>query len=277
MPDVPTRVAEAASAIRDRWPHVPRVGVVLGSGHAAVVERISEPVTVDYAGVPHFAGTTAIGHRGRLVCGELAGASVVVLEGRSHLYEGNDPASVTLAIRVIAELGADVLIATNAAGGLDPQYKVGDLMVIDDHINFMFRNPLVGPADPRLGARWPDMSSPYDRELGERARCIAGSGGFQCHRGVYVGMLGPTYETRAEYRMLRRLGGDAVGMSTVPEVIVAVERGMRVVGLSTITNVCSPDRLGTTSGAQVVEAASGATAKLAALVEGLIRTIQTTP
>ncbi len=175
-----------------------------------------------------------------------------------------------LPVRVMHALGADVLVVSNAAGGLNPHYRVGDVMVIDDHVNLIFRNPLVGTNDPRLGPRWPDMSRPYDQNLADEALGIARRNDFVCHRGIYVGMLGPTYETRAEYRMVRRLGGDAVGMSTVPEVIVAVQLGMRVLGLSTVTNACAPDQLGETTGEQVIAAAAAASNKLQTIVEGVV-------
>jgi purine-nucleoside phosphorylase len=167
-------------------------------------------------------------------------------------------------------LGIELLVVSNAAGGLNPNFAAGDVMVIDDHINLLNRNPLVGVNDDKLGPRFPDMSAPYDRRLGDLALAIARREDFTCHRGVYVAMLGPTYETRAEIRMLRYLGGDAVGMSTVPEVLVAVHAGMRVLGLSTITNVCSPDKAHTTSGEEVVAVANTAKDKLRAIVAGVV-------
>ncbi len=223
-----------------------------------------------YADLPHFPRSTAIGHAGRLLLGRFNGQSVAVMQGRFHLYEGWTPEQTARPVRVLRALGARSLLVTNAAGGLHPSMRVGDLMVIDDHINLMLRNPLVGPNEDELGPRFPDMSRPYDREYGELALAVARRNDFVCHRGVYVGMLGPTYETRAEYRMLRRLGADAAGMSTVPEVIAAVQAGMRVLGVSTITNVCSPDKLGETSGQEVVDAASGASAKLLAIARAVI-------
>lgn len=271
MPEVFAKVANAAAAVEDRWPLKPKVALVLGSGHGAVAELLDAPVHLPFAEVPYLPKATATGHRGQLVGGTLSGIPTLAMQGRVHVYEGHSAADVALPIRVLQALGADTLVLTNAAGGLNPQYSVGDLMVIDDHINLMFRNPLVGANDTRLGPRWPDMCEPYDPALCERTQAIARRQGIVCHRGVYVGMLGPTYETRAEYRMLRRLGGDAVGMSTVPEVIVARQLGMRVVGLSTITNVCSPDRLHATSGDEVIEAASGAAQRIATLLAGLVR------
>ncbi|MCO6047608.1 purine-nucleoside phosphorylase [Aeoliella sp. ICT_H6.2] len=270
MPDTFAHVATVAAAIEDHWPIAPKVGIILGSGLGGLADRIEEATAIDYADLPHFPQSTAIGHAGRLVCGALAGVSVIAMQGRFHLYEGHPADRVAFPVRVMNALGASVLVVSNAAGGINPQYQVGDIMVIDDHVNLMFRNPLVAENDPRLGPRWPDMCAPYDREFGDQALAIARRHDFVCHRGVYVGMLGPTYETRAEYRMVRRLGGDVVGMSTVPEVIVAAQLGMRVLGLSTVTNACCPDQLGETSGEEVVAAAASAADKLTTIVEGIV-------
>ncbi len=248
----------------------PSVAILLGSGLGGLADQIDEAVAVDYADIPGFAASTAIGHRGRLVFGHYAGVPVVAMQGRFHLYEGHAASSVTLPIRVLRALGAKSLVVSNAAGGLNPHYRVGELMVIDDHINFMFRSPLLGLNEAEWGNRFPDMSAPYDAAFVERALAAARAGGFVCHRGVYVGMLGPTYETRAEYRMARRMGGDVVGMSTVPEVIVARQLGMRVFGVSVVTNACSPDQLGTTSGEDVVDVANMAAPRLAQLVKAVI-------
>lgn len=269
----PHDVERAAAAIRLHWSETPRVGIILGSGLGGLAKRIIDPVVIGYADLPGFAASTAIGHTGQLVCGWLRGYPVIAMQGRFHLYEGHAADRAAFPVRVMRELGAEMLVVSNAAGGINPSYKVGEVMVIDDHLNLMFRNPLVAANDPQLGARWPDMSAPYDRELADQAQAIARREGFVCHRGVYVGMLGPTYETRGEYRMVRRLGGDAVGMSTVPEVIIAAQLGMRVLGLSTVTNACSPDQLGETSGEEVVAAASAASEKLMTMVEGVIAAI----
>jgi purine-nucleoside phosphorylase len=193
------------------------------------------------------------------------------MQGRFHLYEGYTAQQVTFPVRVMQRLGIETLVLTNAAGGLNPGYERGDVMVIDDHVNLMFRNPLIGINDDELGPRFPDMSVPYDRELTEIALATARRHDFVCHRGVYVGMLGPTYETRAEYRLARRLGGDAVGMSTVPEVIAARHGGLRVLGITTITNICSPDKLGTTTGQDVIDVAESAASKVGQLIEGVLQ------
>jgi purine-nucleoside phosphorylase len=195
---------------------------------------------------------------------------VIAMQGRFHCYEGYSAERATIPVRVMNALGIKLLIVSNAAGGLNPNFVCGDVMVIDDHINLLNRNPLIGVNDDQLGPRFPDMSAPYDRRLGDRALAIARREDFVCHRGVYVAMLGPTYETRAEIRMLRYIGADAAGMSTVPEAIVAAHAGLRVLGLSTITNVCSPDKQVITSGHEVVATAETARHKLQAIVEGII-------
>jgi purine-nucleoside phosphorylase len=259
-----------AEVVKRRWAEAPRAGIILGSGLGDLASEIEAETTFDYAELPHFPQTTAIGHAGRLVCGRLAGAPVVAFQGRFHLYEGHSPEQAGFPVRVLKTLGGRTLIVSNAAGGLNPQYSAGDVMLIDDHINLMFDNPLVGMNDDALGPRFPDMSSPYSRSLQRQAMEVAMRERFLLHRGVYVAVLGPNYETRAEYRMLRRLGGDAVGMSTVPEVLVARHSGMRVLGLSTITNVGSPDALGKTSAHDVLAVAATAASKLGAIVRGVV-------
>jgi len=270
------KIAAAATAIQERWATSPKVGIILGSGLGELAEEISVEQMFDYEEIPHFSHTTAIGHRGRLVCGQLMNVPAIAFQGRFHLYEGHDAHQAAFPVRLLQALGGTTLVVSNAAGGLNPQYAVGDVMLIDDQINLMFRNPLVGINDDRLGPRFPDMSAPYDRTLMEVAARVARREDFALHRGVYVAMLGPTYETRAEYRMLRRLGGDAVGMSTVPEVLAARHAGMRVLGLSTITNVGSPDLLTETSGHDVIAAAGNASAKLGKLVRGVLASLSQT-
>jgi purine-nucleoside phosphorylase len=270
MLHVGAQVEEAAGYVRGRWQDRPRVGIILGSGLGGVAEAIDVELAIGYGEIPRFVASTAAGHRGRLICGRLGGVPVVAMQGRLHLYEGYSATEVTLPVRVMKSLGAEVLVVSNAAGGLNPRFAVGDVMVIDDHVNFMTRNPLVGVNDDRLGPRCPDMSAPYDRELADRALAIARRDGFTCHRGTYVATLGPTYETRAEIRMLRWLGADAVGMSTVPEVIVAAHAGLRILGLSTITNVSLPDAPHVTREGEVVAAAAAASEKLRAIVAGVI-------
>jgi purine-nucleoside phosphorylase len=267
------QIAETAAAVRKHWPVTPVAGIILGSGLGDLASAIDAEAAIDFADLPHFPRTTAIGHAGKLVCGTLAGKPVIAFQGRFHLYEGHSAETAALPVRLLNALGGDALIVSNAAGGLNPQYATGDVMLIDDHINLMFANPLIGVNDDKLGPRFPDMSSPYDRRLQRIAVDVAMREPFILHRGVYVAVLGPNYETRAEYRMLRRLGGDAVGMSTVPEVIAARHAGMRVLGLSTITNVGSPDALSETSAHDVLNVAATAATKLGAIVRGVIEAL----
>ena len=270
MQHLAAQIDEAAQVIRDRWNGNPRAGIILGSGLGSVADAIETDEAIEYGDLPHFPRSTAVGHRGRLLCGQLGGVTVVAMLGRAHCYEGHSAQRATFPVRVMNALGIEMLIVSNAAGGLNPNFAAGDVMVIDDHINLLNRNPLVGVNDDGLGPRFPDMNAPYDRRLGERALAIARRENFTCHRGVYIAMLGPTYETRAEIRMLRYIGGDAVGMSTVPEVIVAAHAGLRVLGLSTITNVCSPDVPHAASGEAVVATAEMARDKLRAIVTGIV-------
>jgi purine-nucleoside phosphorylase len=268
-----SQIAETVATVHQHWRETPVAGIILGSGLGDLAKEIDAEATIDYADLPHFPRVTAMGHAGNLVCGRLAGKPVVAFQGRFHLYEGHTAETASLLVRLLKALGGRVLIVSNAAGGLNPQYGTGDVMLIDDHINMMFANPLIGVNDDSLGPRFPDMSSPYDRRLQRVAVDVAMRERFILHRGVYVAVLGPNYETRAEYRMLRRLGGDAVGMSTVPEVIAAQHAGLRTLGLSTITNVGSPDALSETTGHNVLAVAATAAKKLSAIVHGVIETL----
>lgn len=236
-----TDVQEATRAVRARWDGTAEVGLILGTGLGALASEIEAEAVIPYDNVPHFPATSVESHAGRLVLGRLAGRAVAAMEGRFHLYEGYTPAQVTFPIRVLKALGCRVLVVSNAAGGLNPLHAKGDLVVIDDQINLMGVNPLIGPNDDRLGPRFPDMIAPYDRALQDAALKAALDANIVAHRGVYVGVTGPNLETRAEYRYLRGIGADVVGMSTVPEVIVAVHAGLRVLGFSIVTDLCLPD------------------------------------
>jgi purine-nucleoside phosphorylase len=265
------KITEACAAIAAQWPHKPAVGIILGSGLGGVTAAIKEKVTIPYGSIPHFAKSTAHGHAGQLVCGLLEGVPVVVMEGRMHAYEGYPLAQITFPVRVVRRLGAELLVVTNACGGLNPQFRTGDLMVIDDHINLMNDNPLVGINDDRLGPRFPDMSAPYTPALIGQALEVARKENFVAHRGVYVAVTGPNLETRAEYRFLRVIGADVVGMSTVPEVIVAVHAGMKVLGISVITDMCLPDALEVATVEKILAVAASAEPKLRALVTDAVR------
>jgi purine-nucleoside phosphorylase len=271
MLDQYDKLTAACAAIAAQWKHRPAVGVILGSGLGGATSALSDRVTIPYESLPHFAKSTAHGHAGQLVCGMLDGVPVVVLEGRMHAYEGYPLAQITFPVRVLKALGADLLIVTNACGGMNPQYRTGDLMVIDDHINLMNDNPLIGINDERLGPRFPDMSAPYTPEYIDLALDVARRENFAAHRGVYVAVTGPNLETRAEYRFLRGIGADVVGMSTVPEVIVAVHAGLKVLGLSVITDMCLPDALEVADVATILAVARSAEPKLRAIIAAAVR------
>ena len=230
------QVNEAAASLRQRLPAVPDVAIVLGSGLGAFADRLESPTAVPYGEIPHWPVSRVIGHAGMLVAGRAAGRPVIVLAGRAHFYEGHSMSTITFGTRVLARLGVRTLVLTNAAGGINTTFTPGTLMVIDDHINMMGTNPLVGPNDDRFGVRFPDMTEVYSKRLRTLTDDAAGRAGVPVRHGVYVGLHGPSYETPAEIRFLRAAGADAVGMSTVPEAIVARHMGLEVLGISCITN-----------------------------------------
>jgi purine-nucleoside phosphorylase len=264
-------VQEAAGAIRKRTEVRPRFAIVLGTGLGKLAEEIKTDAVVDYPDIPHFVKSTVETHAGHLLVGELEGQPVVAMSGRFHMYEGYGTREITFPVRVMRALGAEFMLISNVSGGMNPQFKPGDLMILDDHINLLGENPLVGPNDERLGKRYPDMSAPYDRELISLAKRIALEEGIQAHTGVYVALTGPCLETRAEYRFLRMIGADVVGMSTVPEVIVGVHAGFRVLGVSVITDECLPDRLKPADIREIIAIANQAQPKLTRLFKRVIR------
>jgi purine-nucleoside phosphorylase len=270
MHELAAQITQATDVIRARWGGRPRVGVILGTGLGTLAGQIETEAVLDYASLPHFPQSTSISHTGQLVCGTLQGVPVVAMEGRFHAYEGYSQRQITFPVRVMRALGAEMLVVSNACGGMNPLYSQGDIVVIDDHINLMNGNPLIGVNDDALGPRFPDMSRPYDPVLIGRAMEIARQENFVAHRGVYVGVTGPNLETRAEYRFLRAIGADVVGMSTVPEVIVAVHAGMRVLGLSIVTDLCFPDTLKPANIDDIVAAANGAEPNLRKIVLGVL-------
>jgi len=270
MADLYTQIDEAAAAVRERSDLVPEIAVILGTGLGALAGEIAEPVTVPYADIPHMPTTTLEAHAGHLILGHLEGRAVVVMQGRFHLYEGYTPQEITLGVRVMNRLGAKTLVVSNACGGLSPQWRAGDLLLIEDHINLLGANPLIGPNDDRLGPRYPDMCWPYDRELVALAESEALALGIRAHRGVYVAVPGPNLETRAEYRFLRAIGADAVGMSTVPEVLAAVHGGMRVVGIAIVTDMCLPDALQPGNIEKIIAVAMDAEPRLTKLVKAVV-------
>jgi purine-nucleoside phosphorylase len=263
-------VNAAAEAVRSRFARAPEVAIILGTGLGELAREISVEATIPYEEVPGFARSTVESHAGRLLCGTLGGKTVIAMQGRLHLYEGYSLQAVTFPVRVLRALGAETLVVSNACGGMNPLWAPGDLMLIADHINLLGDNPLIGANDDRLGARFPDMSEPYSEELRRIARSVAADERIMLREGVYVAVAGPNLETRAEYRMLRALGADVVGMSTVPEVIVAIHAGMRVLGLSIITDACLPDALEPANIEEIIATAGKAEPKLTALVRGVV-------
>ena len=236
-----------------------------------LTEEIDVEVTIDYEDIPHFPKSTATSHRGRLVCGHLAGVPVVAMEGRFHLYEGYPLKLITLPVRVFKELGVELLVVSNACGGLNPYFNAGDLMVIEDHINLLGDNPLIGINDDRLGPRFPDMCEPYDQNWVDRTIKLGRDLDLTIHKGVFVAVAGPNLETRAEYRFLRTIGADVVGMSTVPETIVAVHCGLKTVGISVITDMCLPDALKPANVEEIIAVAGRAAPNLQAVVRGIVQ------
>lgn len=234
-----SNIYEASQFIKNKIKDIPKIGLILGSGLGVLGDEIENSVTISYRDIPHFPESTVTGHKGRLVIGNLEGEKVVAMQGRFHFYEGYTTEQVTFPIRVMKQIGIESLIVTNAAGGINTKYTPGDLMLISDHINNMGTNPLIGPNDDELGVRFPDMSSAYNKKYIQMAEECADELNIKLQKGVYVGNTGPTYETPAEIRMLRTLGGDAVGMSTVPEVIVANHAGLKVLGVSCISNMAA--------------------------------------
>jgi purine-nucleoside phosphorylase len=263
-------IKEAQQFISDRWDQRPRFGIILGTGAGEIAEHIIAEEKIPYPEVPHLPASTAIGHKGQFVCGALAGQPIIAMQGRFHLYEGYPVDQATLPVHVMAAMGVTDLFISNAAGGCQPQWSVGDVMMIQSHVDFMYRStPNMIPQT--VHGRPLGRSDFYDRPRIEQAMAHARKEGFQLYGGNYASMLGPNYETRAEYRCLRKIGADAVGMSTVPEVAVAAKHAMRIMAMSIITNVANPDQLVETSGHGVIDAGKVAAPKLRSLVENAIK------
>jgi purine-nucleoside phosphorylase len=272
------QMEESVAAVCARSRYQPRVGLILGSGLGALAEAVERANVIPYSDIPHFALSTVEGHAGRFVIGTLEGQPVIVMQGRSHYYEGYSMQQVTLPVRVMQLLGVEILIVTNAAGGLAPNMRPGDLMLITDHLNLIGMaglSPLRGPNDPSLGPRFPDMSEAYDAGLRQLALRVAAEQNIGLHQGVYVCLAGPSFETPADLRFLRKIGADAVGMSTVPEVTVARHGGIRVLGLSGISNVAviEPDSVPPTTHEEVLQAGQVIVPKLTALIRGVLKAL----
>ena len=270
MLDLFDKISESVDFIRNHWDHAPKAGIILGTGLGSLVEQIDVQASIDYEDIPNFPKSTATSHKGRLVCGLLNQLPVMAMEGRLHMYEGYPLKEITLPVRVMKAMGADLLVVSNACGGLNPNYRAGDIMMIEDQINLMGDNPLIGINDDRLGPRFPDMCEPYTQDLIDRALAIGRREDMVVHKGVFVAVAGPNLETRAEYRFLRLIGADVVGMSTVPEVIVAVHSQMRVVGFSVVTDMCLPDALQPANVDEIIRIAGETEPRLTRLVSGVL-------
>jgi purine-nucleoside phosphorylase len=264
------QIEEAVAHLRKTWTQVPRVGLILGTGLGGLAEQIEVDCSIPYGEIPHFPVSTVTSHAGRLTCGRLCGVPIVAMEGRFHYYEGYSLQQVTFPVRVMRALGIEVLVLTNAAGGINPQLDLADVVVLEDHINLLPDNPLRGVNDDRLGPRFPDLCAPYDRQLIDEAIACGLKLGLAVKKGVFVAVSGPNLETRAEYRMLKLLGADVVGMSTVPEVLVAAHAGLRVVAFSIVTDRCLPDALEPVELPKILEVAARGGAKLAQLIPALL-------
>lgn len=270
MNDLMNKIQETVSFIRTKTSSGPSVGIILGTGLGALVKDIKIETAIDYTEIPHFPVSTVESHAGKLIFGELGGKRVVAMQGRFHFYEGYTMQQITFPVRVMKFLGVTHLLVSNACGGMNPQYRPGEIMIIDDHINLLGDNPLRGKNEDTLGPRFPDMSRPYSKSLTELAGQIALELQIKAHKGVFVAVMGPNLETRAEYRFLRSLGADVVGMSTVPEVIVANHMGIQCCGFSIITDECFPDSLQPVDLPKIIKMANEAEPKLTAIMKKLV-------
>jgi purine-nucleoside phosphorylase len=269
------QIAEAHAAIRRQWETTPKVGLILGTGLGGLASAIDTDAAIPYGKIPHFTVSTVASHAGQLVCGRLSGLPLVAMEGRLHFYEGYTMRQVTFPVRVMKSLGVEILIVTNAAGGMNPRYQLADVVIIEDHINLMPENPLRGVNDDRLGPRFPDMIAPYDPELMQLAERTASDLSIPTHKGVLVSVPGPNLETRAEYRMLRAYGADVVSMSTVPEAIVAAHSGLRTLGFSIVTDMCLPDALEPVKIERILEVAGRGGKHLERLIPAIVARLAT--
>jgi len=266
-------INETAEFLKSAQITNPKIGIILGTGLGGLVNEIKIEKTISYTDIPNFPVSTVEGHKGQLIFGTINNKPVMAMQGRFHYYEGYSMKEITFPVRVMKQMGIQKLIVSNASGGLNPEFKVGDIMIIDDHINMFGDNPLLGKNYKELGPRFPDMSQPYDHKLIERAQYIAKKEGIELKQGVYVGVAGPTFETPAEYKYFRIIGADAVGMSTVPEVIVAKHGGMKCFGISIITDSGVPGQIVEISHEEVQEVAAAAEPKMTKIISDLVATL----
>jgi purine-nucleoside phosphorylase len=270
MEQIVRKMAEAVEAIKEQMTVKPKVGLILGSGLGDLADEIEAAVKIKYADIPHFPLSTVPGHAGQLVIGKLRGINVLAMQGRFHFYEGYSMQEVTFPVRVMKGLGVETLVVTNACGGINSSFSAGDLMIIEDHLNMTGTNPLIGPNDEELGPRFPDMSRAYDPEFIKLAEETAGRLGISVQKGVYAGITGPSFMTPAELKMLRTLGADALGMSTVPEVIVANHTGIRVLGIACVTDMAIAEELKPLTHEQVVATADRTKPKFIQLIKEIV-------
>lgn len=273
MENIIQKIKESSQFIYERINITPTIGLILGSGLGTLANEIENPTIIDYKEIPHFPVSTVKGHEGRLVIGTLEGKLVIAMQGRFHYYEGYSMQEITFPVRVMKELGVEMMLVTNACGGMDENLYPGALMLITDHINFMGGNPLIGKNLDELGPRFPDMSSAYDKDLIEVAKKVGKELEIETKEGVYAAISGPYYFSRAELRMLRRIGGDTIGMSTVPEVIVAKHMGLKVLGISCVTDMAIADTIESISHEEVVEVANRTRPKFISLVKGILKEV----
>lgn len=273
MHPVPEAIREAVNYIKNQYDKPIDTGIILGSGLGNLINEMTTVKVIRYTEIPFFPTSTVAGHEGKLVFGRLGSKEVVVMAGRLHIYEGYTPAEVAFPVRVLKLLGVRTLLISNAAGGVNPDFAVGDLMIITDHISLATLNPLIGKNEPAFGTRFPDMTAPYSPKLIEKAKDIAVQLNIRLKEGIYFGVTGPSFETRAEYKMIRMLGGDAVGMSTIQEVIAAVHAGLRVFGISVITDLGLPEVMNSITHQEVLEKAKAAEPKITALFKELVKAV----
>lgn len=266
-------VEETCRWLQKKIPFKPEIGIVLGTGLGKIAEKVEDPIAVSYGEIPNFSISTAPSHTGKLVAGRIGGKYVLVMEGRLHCYEGYSMEEITFPVRVLKGLGGKILVLTSAAGAMNPEYRKGDIVAISDHINFMGSSPLIGPNDAKLGERFPDMCEPYSSRLIQTAEKIAGGKKIPFRKGVYIGVVGPNLETRAEYRFMRQIGADIIGMSTVPEVIAGVHAGLEILALSIVTDVCIPETLEPVNIEEIIKTAQEASPKVDLLIEETIRAL----
>ncbi len=273
MKEIRQQINETLAFLNPKIKNKPTIGIILGTGLGKLADKIDKELEIAYEDIPNFPLSTVEFHAGKLIFGKLGAKNVMAMQGRFHYYEGYSMKQITFPVRVMKALGCQTLIASNAGGGMNPNHEPGDIMVIDDHINLMGDNPLIGVNDDELGPRFPDMSAPYDQKLIAKAEQIALENGIKMHKGVLVAVTGPNLETRAEYRFLRGIGADVVGMSLIPENLVGVHSGMRVVAFSAVTDVCFPDALEPINIPRIIKYAELAEKKLIVIMEKLIESL----